>query len=542
MSKVEQTKYASSNPNWHSINWYKVLRKVRKLQIRIVKAEQESKHRKVKSLQRLLTSSFSSKALAVRRVTENRGKSTSGVDGKIWGTPESKAKAIQSLRLKGYKPKPLKRVYLIKPNGKKRPLGIPTMKDRAIQSLFKIALEPIAETRGDFNSYGFRPERSTQDAIEQCFKVLSHTYSVQWLLEGDISGCFDNISHDWLLENIPMDKKILSKWLKCGFVYKNNLFSTKAGTPQGGIISPILANMTLDGLEKELKSIFKVPYKQAKAQINLIRYADDFIVTGSSKEILTEKVLLVIKDFLKKRGLELSEEKTKISHISDGANFLGVNIRKYNNKLIIKPSKENIKTFLAKVRKLIKINCMNTQKDLIVMLNPIIRGWCNFHRNNVSSKVFKYIDTEIFKALWNWCKRRHNNKSLYWIKDKYFKTIENNNWIFADGESILIKASSIKIIRHTKIKGNANPYAKEWEIYFEKRQKDNMLNNVIKTNKLKNILMSQGFKCVICKHLITENNLWDLHHIVKKVEGGSNNISNLVILHTNCHSSYFTKG
>ena len=235
LNKVLKAEYASPDLSWHNLNWSRINKQVKKLQLRIVKAEQAGKHRKVKSLQGLLTRSFSAKALAVRRVTENRGKKTAGIDNELWSTPEKKAKAIKSLKTKGYKPKALRRVYLIKKNGKKRPLGIPTMKDRAMQALYKMALEPIAETRADLNSYGFRPKRSTQDAIQQCFIVLSRKRSPQWILEGDIKGCFDTINHNWLIKNVPMNKNILSKWLKSGYMYKEKLFSTESGTPQGGL-------------------------------------------------------------------------------------------------------------------------------------------------------------------------------------------------------------------------------------------------------------------------------------------------------------------
>ncbi|EJJ3927903.1 reverse transcriptase N-terminal domain-containing protein, partial [Salmonella enterica] len=226
---------------WHDINWAKCHREVRRLQTRIVKATKEGRYGKVRSLQHLLTHSFSGKALAVRRVTENQGKNTPGVDRKLWTTPEAKSHAIQSLKQRGYQPQPLKRVYIPKANGKTRPLGIPTLKDRAMQALYMFALLPTAETTADRRSYGFRPDRSTADAIEQCFVVLARKGGAEWIMEGDIKGCFDNISHEWLLDNVLMDRKILHKWLKAGYVANRQLFPTEAGTPQGGIISPVLA-------------------------------------------------------------------------------------------------------------------------------------------------------------------------------------------------------------------------------------------------------------------------------------------------------------
>lgn len=278
MSTVKKEPASSHFPeNWHAINWHLVQRKVRGLQVRIAQATKEGQWRQVQKLQRLLTHSFAARALAVRRVTENRGKNTPGVDGELWSTPTSKWKAIERLKRTGYRPKPLRRVYIPKANGKRRPLGIPTMLDRAMQALYLLALEPVSETTADRNSYGFRPQRSTADAIEQCFINLSRKNSAEWVLEGDIRGCFDNISHDWLLAHVPMDKQVLQKWLKAGYMESNRLNPTEAGTPQGGIISPVLANLALDGLEKVLEEHFgeKNTKKSYKTKVNYVRYADD---------------------------------------------------------------------------------------------------------------------------------------------------------------------------------------------------------------------------------------------------------------------------
>ena len=263
---------------WDQFDWNQCERQVRRLQARIVKATQEGRWGKVKALQRLLTHSFHGKALAVKRVTDNKGKRTPGVDGALWKTPGSKYKAIGSLRRRGYQPQPLRRIYIPKTNGKLRPLGIPTMKDRAMQALYLLALEPVAETTADGHSYGFRPERSTADAIGQCFLLLSKGYAPQWVLEGDICGCFDQISHEWMLQNIPTDREVLRKWLKSGYVENRTLYPTESGTPQGGIVSPSLANLTLDGLGQLLKDTFRIRKINGKIwnpKVHLVRYADD---------------------------------------------------------------------------------------------------------------------------------------------------------------------------------------------------------------------------------------------------------------------------
>lgn len=399
-----KTSCASTDQKWNtwdSINWNKCEIVVNKLQARIVKAQKAGKHSKVKALQWVLTHSFYAKALAVKRVTSNSGSDTAGVDKVTWSTPNAKFKAISELKRRGYTPQPLRRVHIKKSNGKLRPLGIPTMKDRAMQALYLLALEPVSETTADTNSYGFRKERSTADAREQCFCVLAKKHSSQWVLEGDIKGCFDHISHEWLLNNIPMDKVMLKKWLKCGFVFNKELFPTEEGTPQGGIISPTLANMTLDGLEPLLaekyrsRQVNKVIFKP---KMHLVRYADDFIITGISKELL-EDVQKTIQEFLQVRGLTLSEEKTMITHIDEGFDFLGYNIRKYNGILLIKPSKKSLKKFMQKIRGIIDSNKGSKQESLIRLLNPVIVGWVNYYKNCVASDTFRKADYLIFEKL-----------------------------------------------------------------------------------------------------------------------------------------------
>jgi len=280
---------------WHSINWAKVNRTVRRLQVRIVKAIQAGKRHKARALQYILARSFSGKALAVRRVTENRGKRTAGVDGETWNTPPQKATAINRLKTKGYTPKPLLRIYIPKSDGKRlRPLSIPVMVDRAMQALHLLTLDPIVETLADPNSYGFRSARSTTDAIGQCFISLKNRTSPRWVLEGDIKACFDELSQKWLEANVPMNKAILHKWLTAGYMEQNQLYPTEKGTPQGGIASPALANLALDGLEKRLHDKFGTSSRaRNKTKINLIRYADDFIITGISREFLENEVALL---------------------------------------------------------------------------------------------------------------------------------------------------------------------------------------------------------------------------------------------------------
>jgi RNA-directed DNA polymerase len=469
---------------WDQLDWPKHQRHVKRLQARIVKATREGRWGKVKTLQWLLTHSFSGKALAVKRVTENQGRRTPGVDHVVWKAPKAKLKAIDSLKRRGYGPQPLRRVYIPKANGKQRPLGIPTMKDRAMQALHLLALDPVAETTADLHSYGFRPERSTADAIQQCFNVLSADRCAEWVLEGDIKGCFDHISHDWMLRQVRMDRQVLRQWLKSGYVENRILHPTAAGTPQGGIISPTLANLTLDGLARLLSQRLgetrTVDGRRLSLKVNLVRYADDFIITGVSKEILETEVRPLVEEFLRERGLALSPDKTRITHIKEGFDFLGQNLRKYDGKLLIKPSKKNAGAFLEKIRGTIKTNKTASQVNLIGLLNPIIRGWANYHRHIVASQTFGRADYEIWKGLWRWARRRHPGKSASWVRKRYFHPLGTRAGTFAaitdrrttDGKPIWLKlarASESLIRRHVKIQSEANPYDSRWGQYFRDR-------------------------------------------------------------------------
>ena len=475
MTATSLTGAASAKDQWSSINWKTIESHVRRLQMRIAKATRERRYGKAKALQWLITHSNSAKLLAVRKVTSNKGSKTAGVDNVIWTTAKQKLEAVKQFGKRGYKSSPLRRVYIPKSNGKQRPLGIPTMADRAMQALYLLALEPISETQADRHSYGFRPKRSCHDAIGQCFLTLSRKDAPRWILEGDIKGCFDNISHDWMLEHIATDRTILKQWLSTGYIEQQQWHETIAGTPQGGIISPTLANMALDGLEMAVKAV-----TSPTERVNVVRYADDFIITCNSKEVLESKVKPAVECFLGDRGLTLSSEKTRITHIDNGFDFLGFNVRKYNGKLLIQPSKSAIKTLLNDLRRLLKANPTTKTDKLIWMLNSKLKGWCLYYRHVVSKATFSHVDAHLFEALVRWIRRRHPGKSADWMRRKYFRSQKGRNWIFTSrvkspsGEAVNVDlhiANQMPIRRHAKVRADANPYHPEYIEYFNKRDK-----------------------------------------------------------------------
>ena len=458
---------------WSSIDWNKARQHVRRLQVRIAKAVLDKRWNLVKALQNLLTNSFYAKLLAIKRVTSNKGKKTPGVDGILWKGVRAKWRAIKSLRRRVYRPQPLRRIYIPKKNGKKRPLSIPTMLDRAMQALYKQALAPVAETTADGNSYGFRESRSCADAIQAGFNALNKPNSAKWVLEADITGCYDNISQKWLLDNIPMDKTILRKWLTAGYIENGITYPSRKGTPQGGVISPTFANMTLDGLEEVVRRA--VPRRN---RVNFIRYADDFIVTGKSKRLLEEKVKPAVIKFLAERGLTLSEEKTKLTHIKNGFTFLGQTFRKRGKKLHIKPSKEGVLALIQKLGTIITKHVSAPMPALIKKLNQSLRGWANYHRHVVAGEAFSRIDSYVFAQLWRMARRRHQNKSKGWLYKKYW-TESGQKHIFAvkaktkkKVEKIyqVVRICSIGIRRFIKIKAAANPYRPEFAKYFWERR------------------------------------------------------------------------
>ena len=531
---------------WHSIDWKAVKMFVGKTQQRIAQATMHKDFRRAKRLQRSLVRSWQAKALAVRKVTENEGKRTSGIDRVLWDTPQKKWNAISCLETRGYTAQPLRRVYIPKANGKERPLGIPTMQDRAMQALHLLALEPAVECASDPNSYGFRKARSTHDARAQLFNSLSAKASAQWVLDADIEGFFDNINHEWLLRHVHMDKQVLRKWLKSGVVDRGQLQRTDDGTPQGGIISPTLANITLNGVEVGLQRFLKehLHYDEHRScKVNVIRYADDFVVTAASQELLEATIKPWIEAFLRERGLRLSTVKTRIVHIDGGFDFLGWNFRKYAGKMLIKPSRKSVRALYSKVKEIVQSSLSVPTATLIGRLNLILMGWARYHEGVVAKACFSRSDDLLYWRLMRWGRRRHPRKSGLWVYNHYWLNVGSRrqfagsyvNRFDETVQALLYRLSDMKIVRHVKIKGDFNPFDPAWEVYGEELRVKRMGNAIFDYQRSK-LWFSQGGKCALCEQAIDmAEEQWDDHHIVPLSLGGTNALNNRVLLHSICH-------
>ncbi len=464
---------STTKQDWNRIDWSAVEAMVYRLQMRIAEAVRQGRWNKVKALQYLLSRSFYAKLLAVKRIISNKGKRTPGIDGVIWKTQRQYWQAASQLKTRGYHAQPLRRCWIPKSNGQQRPLGIPTMHDRAMQALYALALKPVAETTGDRHSYGFREKRSLHDAVKQCFISLATRVAAPWVLDADIKACFDRISHNWLLEHIPLPKKVLGQWLKSGYMEQSHYVDTEEGTPQGGIISPILANMALDGLE----DIVIKGRNKKRRKLNVIRYADDFVITGATEAILKDEILPAVEAFLEPRGLTLSAEKTHIRSIDQGFDFLGFNFRKFNGKLITTPGHKKVTRFRNMLKAFFK-QSQNLPFDVMLgRLNSKLRGWAYANRQVVAKRLFNALDNDVYQWLCRWLRRRHRNKTWAWITRQYRSRIEgrHNMGTFVLNKQGkrqwlgLFRMGDVPIRRHVKIRSEANPYHPAHRQYFKDR-------------------------------------------------------------------------
>lgn len=559
MNAVEKPTY-----EWNQIPWRQLEKMVFKLQKRIFQASQRGDVKTVRKLQRLLMKSWSAKCLSVRKVTQdNQGRKTAGVDGVKSLSPEARLKLVGRLKIDS-KSKPTRRVWIPKPGkDEKRPLGIPTMYDRALQTLVKMALEPEWEAKFEENSYGFRPGRSAHDAVEAIFSCIR--LKPKYVLDADITKCFDRIDRSKLLTKLntsPTIKRQIKAWLKAGVIDNNQLLPTEEETPQGGTISPLLANIALHGMEERIKQFAetlpsinnKDSKRDKRKRLQLIRYADDFVVLHDDLEVIKQSQVILL-EWLKEIGLELKPSKMRISHTlvpyegNAGFDFLGFNFRQYpagknhtgNNsngkplgfKTIIKPSEEKVREHYRKLAETVEKYSNAPQYALIGALNKIIRGWSKYYSTVCSSSLFSELDNLLFQKLWRWAKRRHPRKGKKWVKKKYWHPLRNSQWGFRTLGKIrvhLYRHSDSNIVRFTKVSGNRSPYDGDWAYWGARMGKHPKLS----PTKAKLLKLQKG-KCALCGLNFRDGDLIELDHIVPKNKGGSNQTTNFQLLHRHCH-------
>ena len=538
--------------NWHAINWHRTFRKLKNLRGRIFRAAKEGDFKKLRSLQKLMLRSYANALISVRRITQiNAGKNTPGIDKKIISTAAARALITDELlKSQSWKAKPARRIYIPKPNGKLRPLGIPVIKDRCLQSMIVNALEPEWESKFEASSYGFRPGRGCHDAIARIFASANPTGTRQWIIDADIKGAFDNIDHTYLLQKIHAfpGKELIKQWLKAGYMEGNIFHETSAGTPQGGSCSPLLANIALHGLEEELGIGYRKG-PRTTGDRRIIRYADDFVIFCLTKQD-AEQTVVRVKEWLGKRGLELSEEKTRVVNITEGFDFLGFNIRQYPSKakklkkiLLIKPSNKSMQKIRDRIKAFWLTNQTTPAASIIKSLTPIIRGWTNYFHIGVAKKSFASLDRWMFHRAWRYAKRLHPKKSVGWRVEKYwgrFNLDRNDNWVFGVKKTgaYLHKFQWTKIERHVMVKGINSPddptLTDYWKARIKKRVKELKPSN-------QQIAKAQNYLCPICRTTLFSSERLDLHHVLPKKSGGKNFYQNLKLVHESCHRQIHSK-
>ncbi|MEH1923344.1 group II intron reverse transcriptase/maturase [Nostoc sp.] len=545
---------------WNQINWCKAERFTFKLQKRIFQASERGDVKAVRKLQKTLIRSWSAKCIAVRRVTQdNQGKNTAGVDGVKALTPRRRMTLVKNLRITG-KSEPARRVMIPKPGtDEKRPLGIPTIHDRALQALVKLTLEPEWEAKFEPNSYGFRPGRSCHDAIGAVFASINQ--KSKYVLDADIAKCFDRINHEALLRKVntfPTMRRQLKAWLKAGVIDKGELFPTNEGTPQGGVISPLLANIALHGMEERIKQYaetLKGNKVKNRRTLSLIRYADDFVIIHEDINVV-QSCQKIIAEWLSDIELELKPSKTKLTHTyskfegSTGFEFLGFHVQQHkvgnyrsaknsNGRplgftTLITPSKAKVKTHLDKIAEIIDTHKTAPQAALISKLNPIIRGWSNYYSSVVSKETFSKIDRLMWEKLRAWARSRGKGDIN---KDKYWRTVGNRKWCFSTEEGLeLAEHQATPIIRHVKVKGEASPYNGDW-IYWSKRRGEYPET----PSRVAKLLKRQQGKCTHCVLYFTTTDIVEVDHDKPTSLGGKDTYENLKLLHKHCHDTKTAK-
>ena len=535
---------------WNDINWCRNRKLVRNLRQRIYRASRQGDHRKLRSLQRLMLKSRANRELSIRQVTQiNKGRLTAGVDKLVVKTPEARTRLVEEVcQYQPWKAKPVRRVYIPKANGKQRPLGIPTVLDRCMQAIVKNALEPEWEARFEPCSYGFRPGRACHDAIERIYALSIPRTRKKWVVDADIKGAFDNIRHATILEALAgfPAQHLVRQWLKAGVVDRGVFADTTTGTPQGGIVSPLLANIALHGME----SAIGVAYQKdgdayyIRSKRALVRYADDFVIFAETRED-ADTAKSDIAQWLADRGLELSEEKTRIRHLTEGFNFLGFNVRQYpvlntktGYKLLIKPSRESVADFKHRMKREWSALIGHNVDAVLRRLRPLLRGWVNYFNTAVSKETFHDLDHWMFHRAAQWCKRTHPSKSWHWITGAYFgkhRTGRQDKWVFGNPKTgiHLPRLSWTPIRRHVMVRYDASPDDPVLRSYWKAREAKKA--EFFPTWRQRELAKRQGGHCPICRDSLHNDEELHVHHVIPKSQGGEDAISNLALVHLYCH-------